>query len=142
MSYKRYTYNPDNIEFSNPCYLCKHPDERPKRNKYKCSIDECDYLKCYGKLAELEDTIEEADKVLIHYKPPHEERYAVVEYFARKGKPLAVASYYIYGKELKSGADLICWFWRPSTNFSIIEDGFLTEAEALARLEELRRLRK
>lgn len=140
MSYERYTYNPNNIEFCNPCYLCNHPDERPKRNKQKCSSAECDYLKCYEKLARLEDMIEDADKVIIYAKPPYETRYAVVEYYARKGKPLAVAQYHISGRDLKSGEELICWQWLPSTNFTVVEKSFKTEEEALVRLKELKSL--
>lgn len=89
----------------------------------------------------LEEKIANADKVEIHYKPPHETKYAVVQYGCRKGRPLQVASYYIYGEELKSGKPLICWYWISSTNFSIVEDGFGSEEEATARMKELRRLR-
>jgi len=138
----RYTHNPDNLEFASPCYLCKHPEERPVRNKHKCSATDCDYLRCYELFAELEDTIENAAKVEVHYKPPYETKYAIVEYFARKKKPLMLASYYIYGEELKTGKQLICWHWLPSTNFVILEDGFETEAEADARMKELRSFRK
>lgn len=87
------------------------------------------------------DKIENATKVELHYKPPFETKYAVVEYYARQGKPLKVASYYAYGEELKTGKPLICWHWIDSTNFSIIEDDFSTEAEATIRMKELRRLR-
>ena len=82
--------------------------------------------------------IEDAREVKIHYKGPHETKWAVVKYGCRQGKPLKVASYYIYGEELKSGKPLICWHWLPSTNFIRIEDGFATEEEAMARMKELR----
>lgn len=82
--------------------------------------------------------IENADKVQIYYKPPYETKYAVVKYCCRKGQPLKVASYYIYGEELKAGKPLICWHWIDSTNFNVIEDGFDTEEEAIARMKELR----
>ena len=85
--------------------------------------------------------INEADKVEVYYKPPHETKYAVVQYGCRKGRPLQVASYYIYGEELKTGKLLICWHWISSTNFSIVEDGFSTEEEAKTRMKELRRTR-
>lgn len=84
------------------------------------------------------EKIENAREVKIHYNTPHETKWAVVRYYCRKGKPLKVASYYIYGEELKSGNLLRCWYWQPSTNFNIIEDGFCTEAEATARMKELR----
>ncbi len=139
--YNRFTHNPDNLEFVSPCYLCKHPEERPVRNKHKCSATECDYLRCYELFAELEDTIENASKVEVHYKPPYETKYAIVKYFGQWNKPLKVASYYIYGKELKTGELLRCWHWQASMNFDVIEDDFDTEAEATAKLKELRRLR-
>lgn len=136
--YIRYTHNADNIEFASPCYLCKHPDEILIRNKQKCNASECDYLRCYELFAELEDTIENADKVEVHYKPPYKTKYAVVQYCCRKGKPLKVASYYVYGKELKTGTPLICWHWLPSINFNVVENNFDTEEEAMVKLKELK----
>ena len=56
----------------------------------------------------------------------------------QKGKPLKVASYYIYGEELKTGKHLICWSWIDSTNFNIKEDNFSTQEEATARMKELK----
>ena len=61
--YNRLTHNAENLEFCSPCYLCKHKEERPVRNKNKCSMEECDYLKCYEALSDLEDTIENAAKI-------------------------------------------------------------------------------
>ena len=84
--------------------------------------------------------IENAREVKIHYKRPHETKWAVVRYYCRKGKPLKIASYYIYGEELKSGNLLRCWHWQPSTNFNVIEDDFSSEEEATARMKELRSL--
>lgn len=92
-------------------------------------------------LQQVEEKILRAEKVNIYYPGPYETKYAIVEYFARKNKPLILASYYIYGEELKTGKQLICWHWLPSTNFVILEDGFETEAKANARMQELRRLR-
>ena len=86
----------------------------------------------------LEEKIAIADKVEIHYKPPYEIKWAVVKYYCRKGKPLKVASYFIYGEEFKTGKPLICWHWQPSTNFNVVEDGFRTDEEATARMKELR----
>lgn len=93
-------------------------------------------------LKELEEKVLNAERVDLHYKPPYEYRYAVVEYSCRKGRPLKVAEYYIYGEELKSGKPLICWSWIASTNFNIIEDGFRSEEDATARMKELRLERK
>ena len=84
------------------------------------------------------EKIENAREVKIHYNSPHETKWAVVRYCCRQGKPYKVASYYIYGEELKSGNPLICWRWQPSTNFNVVEDGFGTEEEAIARMKEFR----
>lgn len=88
--------------------------------------------------AEQLEKIEESREVKLMYRPPYETKWAVVRYYCRQGKPLKVASYYIFGEELKSGNPLICWHWQPSTNFNVIEDGFNTEEEAVARMKELR----
>ena len=82
--------------------------------------------------------IENATKVKLHYPAPYETKYAVIEYYARKGKPRKVASYYIYGEELKSGRPLVCWHWLPSMVFDVVEDGFSTETEAINRLKEIK----
>ena len=87
---------------------------------------------------ELEDKIAKAERVDLHYRPPYENKYAIVEYYCRQGKPLKVAGYYTYGEELKSGKPLICWHWLPSTNFAIVEDGFDSEEDAARRLRELK----
>ena len=88
--------------------------------------------------AEQINRIENAREVEIRYNPPYDVRWAVVRYYCRKGKPLKVAMYYTYGEELKSGKPLVCWYYQPSTNFNVIEDGFDTEEEAIARMKELR----
>lgn len=86
----------------------------------------------------LEQKIQRADKVLAYYPGPYETKYAIIEYWARQGKPLKIASYYNYGEELKTGEPLKCWHYLPSTNFNIVEDNFKTEAEAIARMKELK----
>ena len=88
--------------------------------------------------AEQLNKIENAREVKIHYSSPHETKYAIVRYYCRKGKPLKVASYFIYGEELKTGKPLICWHWQPSTNFTVVEDEFGSEEEAIVRMKELR----
>ena len=90
----------------------------------------------------VEQKIQRADKVLAYYPGPYETKWAIIEYWARQGKPLKVASYYIYGEELKTGEPLYCWHWQPSTNFNIIENNFSTEEEATRRMKELRAARK
>ena len=84
------------------------------------------------------EKIENAREVEIFYNTPYRTKWAIVRYYCRKGKPLKVASYYIYGEKLKSGKPLICWHWQPSTNFNVVEDGFRTEEDAVARMKELR----
>ena len=86
----------------------------------------------------IEQKIQRADKVLAYYPGPYETKWAIIEYWARQGKPLKVASYYNYGEELKTGESLKCWHWMPSTNFNIIEDNFATEEEAVVRMKELK----
>jgi hypothetical protein len=90
----------------------------------------------------VEQKIQKADKVLAYYPGPYETKWAIIEYWARQGKPLKVASYYNYGEELKTGELLKCWHWLPSTNFNILEDSFSTEEEATRRMKELRAERK
>jgi hypothetical protein len=90
----------------------------------------------------LEQKIQRATEVKAYYPGPYETKWAVIEYWARQGKPLKVASYYNYGEELKTGELLKCWHWMPSTNFDIIEDNFSTEEEATIRMKELRAERK
>ena len=89
----------------------------------------------------IEQKMQRADKVLAYYPGPYETKWAIMEYWGQKGKPLKVASYYIYGEELKTGRPLYCWHWQPSFNSDIVEDNFSTEEEAKARCKELRRLR-
>ena len=93
-------------------------------------------------LQQVEEKILRADKVLVYYPGPYETKWAIMEYWGQKGKPLKVASYYIYGEELKTGEPLYCWHWQPSFNSDIVEDGFNTEDEAKARLKVLRAERK
>ena len=89
-------------------------------------------------MTKLEAKIAAAYKVEVHYKPPYKDKYAVVEYSCRQGKPLKLGRYYIYGEELKTGKPLICWYWMASTNFNVVEDDFDTEEEAVTRLKELK----
>ena len=90
---------------------------------------------------ELEDKIANAKRVDLHYQGPLKTKYAIVEYWCQQGKPIKLASYHVYGEELKSGKPLICWNWLPSTNFTVVEDGFDSEEDANRRLKELRRTR-
>ena len=105
-----------------------------------CSKYACQAKDLAGKL--YTEKIEPTRKIEIHYNPPHEYRFAVVEYSCRQGKPLMVANYYIYGEELKTGKLLRCWDYYPSTNWRILEDGFTTHAEATARMKELKEARR
>ena len=91
--------------------------------------------------AEQLEKIENAREVRVHYKGPHETKWAVVRYYCRQGKPMKVARYYVYGEKLISGEQLRCWYYLPSTNFTVVEDGFGTEEEAVIRMKELRSIR-
>lgn len=116
--------------------LCTMPNKCDDCSKYECQAKD---------IAEriYKEKIEPARKVEIHYNPPHEYRFAVVEYYCRQGRPLRVESYYIYGEELKTGEQLRCWSGEIlSTNFSVKEDGFATYAEATARMKELKETRR
>lgn len=92
-------------------------------------------------LTELEEKIAKAERVDLYYRGPYDTKWAIVKYYCRQGKPLKVASYYVYGEELKTGTPLVCWNWLPSTNFNVIENGFSSEDAAKLRLKELRRLK-
>lgn len=102
--------------------------------------DMAKYLVNKYKLSEAK--IAKARKVELHYDAPYEYKFAVVEYYARQGKPLKVVSYYIFGEELKTGKPLRCWTGYPSTNWSVLEDGFATEAEAIIRMKEIKEARR
>ena len=91
--------------------------------------------------AEFEDKITNAREVEIHYNLPYKNEWAVIRYYCRKGKPFKVARYYIYGEKLIAGEPLRCWYYQPSTNFVVVEDGFATEEEATVRMKELRALK-
>ena len=93
-------------------------------------------------MTELEAKIAKARKVELHYDAPYEYKFAIIEYYARQGKPLQVVSYYIYGEEIKTGELLRCWDWVASMNFSVLEDNFATEVEATARMKEIKKARK
>ena len=93
-------------------------------------------------MTELLNKIARADKVLAYYPGPYETKWAIMEYWGQKGKPLKVVSYYVYGEELKTGTPLYCWHWQPSFNSDIIEDNFSTEEDAIIRMKELRAERK
>ena len=102
--------------------------------------DMAKYLVNKYKLSEAD--FEAARKIELHYDAPYEYKFAVVEYYARQGKPLKVVSYYIYGEELKTGRLLRCWTGYPSTNWSVLEDDFATYAEAEIRMKEIKEARK
>jgi len=84
-------------------------------------------------------SLDNIKKIEAHYKEPQFGLWAIVRYCGQQGKPYALAEYYLYGKELISGEDLICFTYAPrSYNFSIIEKGFATKEAAQKRLQEIR----
>ncbi len=142
--YTRLTNN--NLDEYNPeydfCVGCKYFGEPNGCNRQEGTCSNYDrFMEMYTQLSELEDKIENADRVLIYYNPPFDYRYAVVKYTCQKGQPLKVASYYTYGEELKTGEPLVRWRWLPSTNFAVIEDNLSTEEEAKLRMKELKEAR-
>ena len=128
MEYKRFTHNPDNIEFCSPCYLCKHKDEMPKRNKHKCSMAECDYLKCYEKLSEIEDKIKQGTLIELPCKVGSNVFY-VVKSFKRNGQPSSAYYYTMLGRAVWANIPTIIRTWGDTT--------FATREEAKKRIEEL-----
>lgn len=109
----------------NKCHDC---------SKYECQAkDTVDII--------LRGLSERASRLRLHFREPQDTRFAVVEYSCQRGKPLKVASYYTYGIDIKTGEDLICWHWLPSTNFRVLEDGFTSKEDADKRLKELREKR-
>ena len=46
-------------------------------------------------IKEIEDKIEKATEIKVYYPGPYETKWAIMEYWGQKGKPLKVASYYI-----------------------------------------------
>lgn len=87
----------------------------------------------------IEVSLDNVKKIEMHYKEPQFGLWAIVRYCGQQGKPYALAEYYMYGKELISGEDLICFTYAPrSFNFSIIEKGFKSREAAKKRLIEIR----
>lgn len=128
--YKRTTHNPYSTEFAIPCYLCKHIEERPIRNKQKCSMEECDYLKCYEKLAELEDVIEQNVLIKLPCKVG-DTIYYIDRYWQQ------IYEYEVYGFSINSKYEVLI-----TVEFGIFgmskDEIFLTKAEAEAELAKIR----
>ena len=88
--------------------------------------------------AEQIEKIENAREVEVYYKSPYKTEWAIVRYYCRKGKPVKVVRYAIRGEKLVAGEPIRCFEYMASTNFVIVESGFDTEEEAIARMKELR----
>ena len=84
------------------------------------------------------EKIENAREVEVYYNLPFKNEWAIVKYYCRKGKPLKAVRYAIRGEKLIAGEPIRCFEYMASTNFVIVEDGFGTEEEAVARMKELR----
>lgn len=92
-----------------------------------------------GTRTKIEVPLDNVKEIEVHYEEPQYGLWAIVCYNRHQNKPYALAEYYVYGKKLISGEDLVCVTYAPkSYNFSIVETGFETKAEAQKRLEELR----
>lgn len=92
-----------------------------------------------GTRTKIEVPLDNVKEIEVHYEEPQYGLWAIVCYNHHQNKPYALAEYYIYGKKLISGEDLVCVTYAPkSYNFSIVEAGFETKEDAQKRLEELR----
>lgn len=58
-------------------------------------------------------SLDNIKKIEMHYKEPQFGLWAIVRYCGQQGKPYALAEYYVYGKELVSGEELICFTYAP-----------------------------
>ena len=86
------------------------------------------------RLADLEDKIENKKLVFV---PEYSEKYAIVKYTFWKNQPLDIATYYPCGIKMNGEIDYR-FSGIKSGNITVVQYGFLTRAEAEAKLEELR----
>lgn len=73
------------------------------------------------------------------YKKPIGPLYAVARYGCQKNKPLKITKYFIYGYDALNEKDRIVWEWLPSTNFSVVRDGFKNGETAMAALASIKK---
>lgn len=79
--------------------------------------------------------LDDVYKIKVYYKHHIKNKYAVVRYDCQQGKPYKIVAYNIQGKELMNNEDLIVYHYLPSTNFTVIANGFDTKEEAEKTLE-------
>lgn len=103
---------------------------------------ECENFKDKNLYIKLPRNLEDCFKVEVTYKKFSNTMYAIVRYDCRENKPYKIVSYQIYGRDLIKNEPLIVYDYYPSMNFSVIENGFITEDAARKRLEEIKRERK
>lgn len=103
------------------------------------TFNDCPKFKDKSKFIELPCNKDELYSIKTHYKSGKKELYAIVEYYCQKNKPKKIAEYKIVGKELIENKDIKCFEWLPSTNFKVLQDGFLTKEEAERALKERER---
>ena len=77
-------------------------------------------------------------KLNVYYKHHIKNKYAIVQYDCQRRKPYKIVSYDIQGKELLQNEDIKLYDYLPSTNFTVILDGFDTKQEAEQALKGVR----
>ena len=69
-------------------------------------------------------------KLNVYYKHHIKNKYAIVRYDCQRGRPYKIVFYDIQGKELLQNEDIKLYGYLPSTNFTVILDGFDTKEQA------------
>ena len=85
-------------------------------------------------LAELEDKIENGTLVEL---PQPTNKFAIVEYYGQKNKPLKIVEYRLLSYNLSTKKIEKLWYC-SNTRFSIIVEDIATKPEAEAKLKELK----
>lgn len=128
MSYKRLTTRKNNVIDTN-CTNCK------RYKKYSCYDEDACYVEIINSLAELEDRIENGTLVEL---PPPSNKFAIVEYYGQKNKPLKIVEYKLFAYNLTSKKVEKLWYC-ANTRFSIIMENIATKPEAEAKLKQIRK---
>lgn len=103
---------------------------------------ECENFKDKNLYIKLPISIEDCFAIEVKYRKFSNTMYAIVRYDCQESKPYKIVSYQIYGRDLIKNESLIIYDYYPSMNFSVIENGFITEDAAKKKLEEIKRKNK
>lgn len=108
------------------CDVCS----RPREDCEGCTNEQlAEYLLKNGVVV-LPCGMDNVRKLNVYYKHHIKNKYAIVRYDCQRGRPYKIVSYDIQGKELLQNEDIKLYGYLPSTNFTVILDGFDTKAEA------------